>query len=448
MQVKEGRRSAFIRTAGALVSAGALVALTATASGALSSPRSGYPSGKLTKAQIAAAVKYVGGTGKATSGSTVKIGWINDDGGVVAYPENTAGANLSVWFANTYLGGIKGHPVALDACQANDATSAANCATKMVNDGVKVVVTGTNIYGNSSIYSTLAGAHIPVIIGNGLTPADFSPPGNGTAVTFMPGSPGVILGLAKFIGTGGLGKKPTNIAVVYTNDSGGSTAYNVLFKGDKYLKGISIKGVGVSPTATSAQVTTAVQTSGAATPGTVFVPLVPVQGCIGVYDALKTLHIDTKTTVVTTGLCFGEQLVQHVGTFPKGWYFGDYGVNYFIYKSSVAASAQTAVYIAAVHTHAPGMIYTGFAGPSFGNILSMVKIYNQVGLSASSAQLATAIHAYTGPQWGIPGALKCGFNPLLRAVCGQEMGVAQYSKAGVWTPIQDAYNGKLIDGFK
>ena len=449
MEATAGRRSNVFRTAGALVSAVALLAAFATVSGASTNPNTGYPKGNLTAAQIKLAASYTGGVANKTAkGTPVKVGFINDDNGLVAYPENTAGANLGVWLVNKYLDGVKGHPIQLDRCQGNDDTSVAACAVQMVDDHVKVVLTGTIINNNSQMYKTLFTAHIPVIIGNGLTTPDFAPPAKptpGTGVTYMPGSPGVILGMAKFLGTNGLGSKPKSIAVVYTSDAGAVTAYNFLFKTDKYLKGIPIKGVEISDTATASQVESAINASGAKK-ASVFVPLVPVQGCISVYDAMKTLKINPK--VVTTGLCFGTPLIAHLhGTFPNGWYFGDYGVNYFIYKSSLQASVQLAVYIAAVHQDNPTMQYTGFAGPSFGNVLTVTRFYNALGTAASSAKIASLAKSFKGPQWGIPGPLHCGFDITEPAVCGQTMGIAQF-KSGKWIPIEDAYNNKLIDGFK
>ena len=446
MEVRSGRRPNLLRTAGALATAGVLLAAFASSSGASVNPNAGYPSGNLKSAQIAAAAKYIGGTAnKAATLAPVTVGFINDDNGAVSYPENWAGAQLAQTLINSKLGGIKGHKLAFDHCSANDNSSTAACAVQMVNDHVKLVITGTVLNNNVQMYKTLFSAHIPVLIGNGLSPADFGPPAGGTAVTYMPGSPGVILGMAKFLGTGGLGKKPTSIAVVYTSDVGAVTAFNQLFKTDSYLKGIPIHGVEISPTANAATVQSAVVASGA-THDSVFVPLTPVQGCISIYDALKTLHI--TPTVVTTGLCFGTPLIQHLhGTFPNGWYFGDYGVNYFIYKSSVPASVQLAVYIAAVHQYNPGMQYTGFAGPSFGNVLTVAKFYNQLGPTATSAALSTVVKAFKGPQWGIPGPLKCGFYIFAPSVCGPTMGIAQF-KNNQWLPTQDAYNNKLIDGFK
>jgi len=453
------RRSPIKHTAAVLLSAGALVAGFSAISGASVQSHAGtafgpYPPGGLTATQKAAAVKYVGGKAGAAKGTPVKVGWLNDESGTPAYPENTGGADLAVWFINTYLGGIKGHPIQLDKCYINVTSDAASCAQQMVNDHVKVVITGTVIYGNSTMYSTLFAAHIPVLEGNSLTSGDFGAangtpghPGSKVAAAFMPASPGVVKGLAKFIGTGGTGSKPASISVIYTTDPAASAAYALLFKTSKYLTGIKINGVGISATAGSSDVQTALVNAKVSSTK-YLVTLIPVQSCISVYDAMKTLNLLNSTKVVTTGLCFGKPMIDHLhGTLPNGWYFGEYGVNYFMYSKTDPASVQLAVYIAAVHSHEPSNFeYTGFAAPSFGNVMVIDKFYNQLGLSATSAQLGSTIWNFKGPQWGLPSTQKCGFFSFLPSICSASIGVSQYS-GGKWYAIQDSYNKKLINAF-
>jgi hypothetical protein len=180
----------------------------------------------------------------------------------------------------------------------------------------------------------------------------------------------------------------------------------------------------------------------------VFVPITPVQGCIAVYDALKSLGIHPQ--VLTTGLCFGTPLIQHLGgTFPNNWYFGAYGVNYFVPpQKNVPASEQLAAYQDVVKKYNPTMEYTGFAGPTFGNFMTIAQMYNKLGVDASVAQLADATKNFAGPQWGIPGTpVACGkISALFPTLCVGQMGIEQF-KDGKWIPIADAYNGKLINAF-
>jgi hypothetical protein len=157
--------------------------------------------------------------------------------------------------------------------------------------------------------------------------------------------------------------------------------------------------------------------------------------------------LDLKNTVVTTGLCFGKQLKDTLGTYPNGWYFADYGINYFMYDKTLPVSEELAVYIAAVEKFDPSVDYTGFAGPSFGNVLTVVKFYNELGANATSAQLASTAQDFKGPMTGISGPMACGkVDPIFPTICGKYIGIAQF-KNGNWVPIQDAYNNKLIDPF-
>jgi branched-chain amino acid transport system substrate-binding protein len=56
---------------------------------------------------------YTGGPGGETSGEPIVIGYVNQEGGTVSFPEASIGAEAAVWFANTYLGGVGGRPIEL-----------------------------------------------------------------------------------------------------------------------------------------------------------------------------------------------------------------------------------------------------------------------------------------------------------------------------------------------
>lgn len=459
MQESTRTRRPIVRSIAAIVSAGALIAMVATvSSAAVQQPKAktypAYPTA-LTSADIKLAAKYDGGTAnKKATGSTITVGFINDQTGNPAYPENVQGAQVALDLINNDLDGIKGHKLAIDVCDASDTDGAAEtCASNMVGAGVKVVVTGTLIDpDDDAMYETLFAAHIPVLQGNDLTSDDFLPPvspSKGTAVTYMPGSPGVLYGMAKFIGTSGLGHKPSKITVFYDQgDAGSETAYQVFFEAgsplqSKYLKGITVTGVQIASPWSESDVEAALSSVPS---GSVLVPLIPVGTCISFAKGLKALSL--KNTVVTTGLCFGEQLKKSLGTYPNGWYFGDYGINYFMYDKSLATSQQLAVYIAAVNKFDKSIDYTGFAGPSFGTMLTLAQFYNKLGPTATSAKLAASIQGFKGPQWGISGPMTCGkvSSVFFPAICGKEIGIAQFLN-GKWVPIEDAYNGKLIDAF-
>jgi branched-chain amino acid transport system substrate-binding protein len=451
MQELTRRRRPLLKGSAALVAAGALVTMLATVSGANVSPRTfpAYPS-SLTSADIKLAAKYIGGTAnKKATGSAITIGFINDESGTApTYPENEQGATVAQDLVNNDLGGIKGHKLAFNFCNANTVAEADSCATSMVAAHVKLVLTGTLVVSaDKQMYQTLFAAKIPVIQGNDLTTDDFSAPSyGGTAVTYMPGSPGVVLGMAKFIGTLGLGGSsvPSTIDGFYLQgDTGSQTACLLLFKTSAYLKHSTVNCQAIPQPWSTANFESVLAGDSSSA---VYVPLLPVAQCISFDQA--TTALSQKNTVVTSGLCFGKQLKQTLGTYPNGWYFGDYGINYFMYDSALATSQQLAVYIAAVDKFSPSIDYTGFAGPSFGTVLTAVKLYNaNGGPTATSAKLATAAQKFKGPQWGISGPMTCGkINGLFPSLCGKYIGIAQFL-SGSWKPIQDAYNNKLIDPF-
>ena len=104
------------------------------------------------------------------------------------------------------------------------------------------------------------------------------------------------------------------------------------------------------------------------------------QSCIATYDALKQLGI--TPTVVTTGLCFGTPMTDHLHDARR--------VRAPCPTAGTSATTATTttcpIYESGMHTYvtkvqqygvkAPGaktLEYTGFAGPMFANLLTVVK---------------------------------------------------------------------------
>jgi branched-chain amino acid transport system substrate-binding protein len=393
------------------------------------------------------ALKYTGGTAGAADStkSPITIGFVNEEGGVPAFPEATQGAQAAVDYVNKELGGIEGHKVVLEKCLTQTEEDGQKCGTQMANDPkVQVVLTGSLALGNQSLYSVLAGKK-PVIVGNPIAAPDFTVKGT---TAFTPGSPGVIQGMAVFIA-----KNLQNIhkvAAIYGNNPAGTVAFTALFKPVLAKFGITdVTGVPVADTATSTDYQQALQSSGAAK-ADVVVPLVTVQGCIAAYDAFQALGI--KRTVVTTGLCYGTPMTQHLqkdlglkDQVPDGWYFGGYGYSYFIPD---AASGMT-TYLAKIRQYGPPNVeYTGFAGPDFASLLTIVKFMNAIGADKITPDAVSAqINAFHGPMMLVAGPMNCGASAVFPSLCGTQMGVEQY-KGLKWTPVADALNNAAIDPSK
>jgi branched-chain amino acid transport system substrate-binding protein len=285
----------------------------------------------------------------------------------------------------------------------------------------------------------------PVFIGNPVTTPDFLAK---DAFAFTPGSPGVIQGMAIFAATMLPEGKPAKAAVVYADNPAGQAAYNLLTKPILEANGVAVSAVPVADTAGPQEFASAIQAAGAAD-ADVFIPLVAISGCIGTYDALKQLGITTP--VVTTGLCFGTPMTEHLaqtgdgGDVPDGWYFGGYGYGYFI-----PGNPEIDAYLSVIDEYAKAngienIEYTGFAGPTYGNALTLVKFMNEIGPDAVTPDaMRQAALAFTGPMYGVVGPMACGKNPLFPSLCGIQMSIQQY-KDGEWISINDGFNGKPID---
>jgi len=393
------------------------------------------------------ALDYVGATeAKAASGDPITIGYVNGEGVPGAdFPENTVGLEAAVDYINSTLGGVQGRPVQIKKCVVQKEEDGQKCAQEMLaDDSVKFVLTGTLVLGNQPLFDTLAGQK-PVFIGNPVTTPDFVAK---DGFAFTPGSPGVIQGMAIYAATGLPAGKATKAAVVYNDNPAGQAAYNLLTKPILEKYGVAVTAAPLADTAGPQDAAAAIQAAGAAD-ADVFIPLTNIQSCIGVYDALKQLNVTTP--VVTTGLCFGTPMTDHLtqtgdgGQVPDGWYFGGYGYGYFI-----PGNPEIDAYLSVIEDYAKAkgikdIEYTGFAGPTYGNALTLVKFMNQIGVdNITPDTMRQAALAFTGPMYGVVGPMACGKNPIFPSLCGIQMSIQQY-KDQKWVSIADGFNGKPID---
>ena len=406
------------------------------------------PASGISDEAIAHAVEYVGGTAGVASGDPYVIGYVNQEGGTPGFPEASIGIDSAVWFVNNFLGGVGGRPIELAKCIVTKEEDGQKCAQEMLaNDEVQVVITGAMLNGNAPLLDGLKDKK-PVYISNPLTTPEFLAT---DGFAFTPGSPGVVAGLAvfaaKFIPELE-GKEVNKVAVVYGDNPAGQIAFSALTK--PVLDGLGVAevtGVAAADTAGATEMAGLIQAAGAED-ADVFYPLVTIGSCIAVYDALQTLEIDT--TVVTTGLCFGVPMQTHLkelgldANLPDGWYFGGYGYSYEIAGNPDLDAYKEAVFAWAAEEglDAATLEYTGFGGPTFGTLLSVVKFAN-AGV-ADSTGFRDAAKAFSGPQWGVVGPMKCGGNPTFPALCGFQIGVQQ-QQGTEYVSIMDGYNGKPID---
>ena len=397
------------------------------------------------------ALKYTGGKAVAAAGDPIKIGYANDES---FFPENTIGINAGVAYVNAELGGGAGRPLQIVACNVTDADSGSKCGAQFSNDAtITLVVTGTMLAGNAELYKALDGKK-PVIIGNGLTTDDFT---TTAGQTFTAGSPAVIPGMAQFLLTG-LPAVPKNVVIMGQDNAGSKTAAQALFEPVMKKAGINVTEAFVGDSAAESDVQTALTAAGV-DKADVIVSLNTIQQCINLDDALKALNL--KTTVVATGLCFGTPMTDHLkansqtGDVPDGWYFGDYGYSYFTpdYDSGMLTYVTKVKQYGKPAPNATTLEYTGFAGPSFANILTATKFFNALGADKLDyASVNAQIRGFKGPMMIQAGPLDCGNLtivglPIFKSACAPQMGIHEYT-GGKWVAKNDGVLGNAIDATK
>ena len=139
--------------------------------------------------------------GVAADGDPIKIGVINaEDGPAISQPEGRIAAEAAVTYANENLGGIAGHPIETVICKSKeDASSAADCANQMVEEGVAGVVVLNTGQGD---------AMAPIITGAGISYTGYNG-ASGSELTGDPaffwtgGFPGILGGMAKYAAQNG-----------------------------------------------------------------------------------------------------------------------------------------------------------------------------------------------------------------------------------------------------
>jgi hypothetical protein len=133
------------------------------------------------------------------------------------------------------------------------------------------------------------------------------------------------------------------------------------------------------------------------------------------------------------------------GEVPEGWYFGGTGYSY-----AIRGNAEIDAYVSTITDYArqrglPNLDPAGFAGPTYGSVLTIVRLMNGVQGGVTSPEAArTAIRSFTGPMWGVVGPMACGLNTVFPALCGVQVGIQQYV-GGRWVSVRDGANARPID---
>ena len=275
--------------------------------------------------ETAWALRYTGGVGAAATGEPVRIGYVNQD---EFFPEATVGLDAADRVRERRARRRRRPTDRIVRCVVATVADGAKCGQQFADDAsILAVVTGTILFGNKDLYDVLNGRK-PVLISNGVTTDDFTTP---AGLTFSLGSVNVIPALALFA-TQHLDPAPASAALLYSDNTARRNAVEFLVQPVFEAAGIPTTLVPVPDGIGAAELAQSMQAVGADT-AELIVPVVTVQNCIAVYDAIQLLAIDPA--VITTGLCSGPPMTAHLAALglpdpvPDGWYFAGNGYNFF-----------------------------------------------------------------------------------------------------------------------
>ena len=364
---------------------------------------------------------YTGGkAGKANPKlSPVVIGAINTQGGqVLVGPNWTKGAELAVQYVNTYLGGVQGHPVKLSECFTTSAEEeGTKCGQQFANNSkIHVILFGAVAVGNQSFYAAIGGKK-PIVSGVALLPVDatqkteFALFGTGDSVLGPWGT------FAKTV------LKAKTAAVIYPQIPGIDYGAKVE-KQSLDSAGISTKLVGFDPNATD--LTGPLTAAGAQTADMV-VPQSDASHCANVAKTLQQLGVAGSKTV-SNPLCLSGQVAAGLGGDLAPWVYG-------IASSLAGDTSDPAVkpYNRAMKAlHQTALAQDAWVIVSWGQVLTTVKLLNQLGPNATAAKLMVAFRNFKGPQaLGAP-SLQCGKYKAEPAACNDQTQFFQYQGKGVF----------------
>jgi len=116
-----------------------------------------------------------GAGGGDRTGQTIKVGYVNNEGGVFSLPEFRIGGEVAINAINK-AGGVNGAQIEVVSCLADASPEGSiNCANKLIEAGVVLAYTGIDVASDAAV-SLYAKAKIPYITSNGWGPAQEKDP--------------------------------------------------------------------------------------------------------------------------------------------------------------------------------------------------------------------------------------------------------------------------------
>jgi branched-chain amino acid transport system substrate-binding protein len=355
------------------------------------------------------------------TGSTVKIGLINPEGGsAISQPEDRQAAQAATDYVNANLGGIAGHKIELVVCkEQEDVATATACANQMVQDKVAAVVVTTTGQGQAMV-PIITKAGIPYVTVSGASTAELTSP---DAYSWTGGFPGTLITMAKYSASKGY----KNVTAYVTDNAAAIEGAKALGVPSFKAAGITLKVIGIplgTPDATS-QVS-----AGLGSKPQAIVVIGDATVCTSVLGAVQTLQPTIDKEIIQP--CLDPSTIKAVGS-------GMNGAKVFTEGDTVSSNPSAQLFLQVMTKYAPGVSTQGYAITGYQGLLGLVSATKGLDGAVTPASVNTAIKSATNVSLPAGDGLAFTCNgkaiPGLTATCGAG-GLVETVQNGVGTNPQ------------
>ncbi len=326
----------------------------------------------------------------------------------LSFPEARESVEAIAEYINAERNGIDGHPIVIESCVNGSPEETQSCAQELASiDGIHAITLGVNVFTSGfDMYGTFG--DIPVVGGTPLFDGDFEAP---TARYFYGGSLSVFSAMAAFIDQEFGASK---VAVLQQDGPAGAAAIAPVEQVFE-ITGTEMEVI-ILPTEggdATAQVTQAQSAD-------VIMMLGSKDTCAPVIQAVDLLGV-AKDTVVYTGTCNDDEILDSVGELAVGSYFHTTGYQIRATDAPQDKRAETELREEAFDEFAPDIARGAFANVGAQTIFNIERLFEEIGFENLDPDtiLSTLDDGTPRPSWGSTD-YQCPVLPEYPAVCGAD----------------------------
>ena len=365
-----------------------------------------------------------------TAKPPIKIGFISiDSGPVAATPELHQATDAAVEFINAELGGVKGRPVQIIACESDLGTDKAQaCARKMVDEGVVAVLNGLNL-SSGVITQILEENGIAWVGGIPLDVAEMSSP---IAFQFSGGAAGAFVAFADHAAND---LNAERVAVLYANTPQISVA--AVEYGAALLDAFGVDVTEIAFDLTTQDFAAVMARAAQSSPDAMLVGAADF-ACPKVMQAISDLGLDT--TVYLVGSCADRKWIDQVG--PDAVDGMIFNIETRIDRTG-DSNVDIGVYVSAIERYGKGVNAKGAATVAFRSIMNLYDVLLELGDDPTPAGVVETFRAARDrPSFdGHPYTCDGRQIPALPSLCASQEVLVQVSgpNADVFTEVSDGW---------